>query len=90
MAIAGATKTAQHEVARTLGRSQREPKDWLRPDRPAPTKCDSLLRSLQKGGQLDVHGMAKIAFDDRNVYVNGKNTPFRRMFKGLLAHVCTA
>ena len=73
-AIARATgllpKLAQTpDVAEALGRYVSETKAWLRPDGATP---DEVRRCLRDQLRLTVHGMARIAWDDCTVYVNGR------------------
>ena len=46
-------------------------KDWLTPDIVSSEDADLVLDYLDRGGAIDVHGMARIAWDDRHVYANG-------------------
>ena len=78
----------QRDIARALGEFATQPKDWLRPDGATPEETAFLFDYVQDGGQLHVHGMAQIAFDDRNAYVNGNNTPLPAGASSLLAQVC--
>lgn len=57
----------------TLGRYVSLTKDWLRPDRASEDDCNVVLAELARGGAFDVHGMARIAWDDGHVYVNGEH-----------------
>ena len=47
-----------------------------------------MLATLRQGASLDVHGMARIAFDDRNVYVNGNHIPLPRGGDAFLGELC--
>ena len=78
----------QRDIASALGEFATQPKDWLRPDVVTPEETAFLFDYVQDGGQLHVHGMAQIAFDDRNAYVNGRNTPLPAGASSLLAQVC--
>ena len=73
-AIARATRLLRgaresQEVAQALGRYVTETKEWLRPEGAAP---DEVRQCLQDQLRLTVHGMARIAWDDCNVYLNGR------------------
>jgi len=78
----------QRDVASALGEFATRPKDWLKPDGTTPEETAALFDYLQQGGQLDVHGMAQIAFDDRNVYVNGNKKRLPADASLLLAQLC--
>jgi len=60
----------ERDVARTLGRFVTTTKQWLTPDSASQDECARL-----PGGRLRlrVHGMARVAWDDCNVYVNGRH-----------------
>ena len=64
------TKSAeQRDVAEALGRYVTETKAWLCPEGATP---DEVRQCLDDRLRLKVHGMARIARDDCNVYVNGR------------------
>jgi len=75
-------------VAVTLGRFVTETKDWITPDPLSEEDATSLLIELRRGARLDVHGMARIAFDDRNLYVNGRNMALPEEARPLVAQIC--
>ena len=56
------------EIAETLGKLVTTNKAWLRPEGATSAEVDNCL---QRPLRLAVHGMARIAWDDCNVYVNG-------------------
>ena len=56
-------------IPEALGRFVTETKSWLRPEGAAP---EELHACLERGLHLAVHGMARIAWDDCNIYVNGR------------------
>ena len=60
------------DIAAALGRCATQSKDWLAPERPGDHEIDAVLARLERGASLPVHGMARIAFDDAHVYVNGR------------------
>jgi len=59
------------QVAEALGRFITQNKDWLTPESVNREDADALLTHWDGGHCIDVHGMAQIAFDERNLYVNG-------------------
>lgn len=60
----------RRDVANTLGQFVTTTKAWLRPDGASPEETRECLRRRLR---LAVHGMARIAWDDCNVYVNGRS-----------------
>ena len=52
-----------------LGLTATETKQWLTPDRPSADDVKALLSPARAPRRL--HGMARLAFDDKHVYVNG-------------------
>ena len=88
--IARATKLLRgpskpREVGEALGRYVTETKTWLRPDGAAP---DEARRCLQDQVRLKVHGMARIAWDGCNVYVNGRCRPLASGESALVEKIC--
>ena len=59
------------EIARALGRFATRTKTWITPEGVGDDEALEFVAALAKGGKLSVHGMASIAWDDENVYVNG-------------------
>ncbi len=57
--------------AETLGETVTELKQWLQPDSPDAAEIATILATPSARRRLHLHGMARIAYDDRNVYVNG-------------------
>ena len=78
----------QDEVAAALGRFATQPKDWLKPDGATAAETEKMLHTLRKGGRLQVHGMSKIAFDDRRLYVNGSSKALPRHTTTLVTEIC--
>ena len=62
----------QDTVASSLGRYATRTKEWLHPETISRDEATSLLASMDNRVSLSVHGMARLAFDERNVYVNGR------------------
>ena len=57
--------------AAELGPSATQTKEWLRPDAPAADDIRQLLDSPAMLRRLTLHGMARMAFDDTRIYLNG-------------------
>ena len=59
--------------AEELGKAATEPKRWLHPEPPDQQTRDTLLREPGALQRLKLHGMARLAYDDRRLYVNGRS-----------------
>jgi 50S ribosomal protein L16 3-hydroxylase len=53
-----------------LGLRVTETKEWLAPERPTTDDVDALLHGSRPA--LRLHGMARLAYDDEHVYLNGR------------------
>jgi ribosomal protein L16 Arg81 hydroxylase len=73
------------DVAEALGRFVTETKAWLRPDGAAPNE---VRQCLQDQLRLAVHGMARIAWDNCNVYVNGRCRPLESGEAAVVEQIC--
>ena len=69
--LAALPNTERAQIAEALGRYVTQTKEWLTPDAPGGDEARSILDSLTRGTKLAVHGMARIAWDAGNIYVNG-------------------
>jgi len=76
-------------IAMALGRFVTETKDWITPDTLSEEEVASMLVALRRRAKLDVHGMARIAFDDRNLYVNGRCMALPEDVRPLVAELCS-
>lgn len=76
------------EIAEAIGQFATSPKDWLKPDCARPEDIEAMFDDVQSGKRLDVHGMAQIAYDDRNLYVNGSHTSLPEDATSLLDEIC--
>jgi 50S ribosomal protein L16 3-hydroxylase len=75
-------------VAIALGCFVTQTKDWITPE---GATDEETLRILDAGAApegLGVHGMARIAWDDRNVYANGASTPRNGVDGSWLEDLC--
>ena len=75
-------------VALALGRYVTQTKDWITPEKPAAGDVELALENLSRGGALDVHGMARLAWDDSNVYVNGRSYILPSGSDDLMQEIC--
>jgi len=76
-------------VAVALGRFVTETKDWITPESLLDEDASNALTALKRGARLNVHGMARIAFDDQNLYVNGRYLALPPDARPLVAEICT-
>ena len=79
---------ASADVARSLGEAVTGTKDWLTPQTADESDTRMLLQSLRRSTRLSLHGMARVAFDRRRVFVNGRSHPMPRGAENLVAEVC--
>jgi 50S ribosomal protein L16 3-hydroxylase len=86
--LINAPGSQQELVATSLGKCATEPKDWITPDLPDTDAVDAALRRLADGGKLDVHGMARLAWDDTHVYANGRHTRTSSALRDFIAGIC--
>ncbi len=89
-ALLGQSATDDVQAAKALGRFVTQTKDWLRPDGAEPGETDAMLRGFQAAGSVRVHGMARIAFDDENLYVNGAALTLPPGASSMVRRICDA
>ncbi len=75
--------------AETLGKTVTELKQWLQPDTPDAAEIATILATPSARRRLHLHGMARIAYDDRNVYVNGAARALEATERSPVAALCT-
>ena len=75
--------------ASTLGRVVTRPKEWLQPLAPAEEEMTALMESPSALRKLRLHGMARIAFDDETLYLNGAERRFEGQERECIARLCT-
>ena len=84
VALVGATGD-DREVARALGRSVTATKEWLTPE----VATDQESAALETGKlRLKAHGMARIAWDDCDIFVNGRHFPLSTQDIPLVEEFC--
>ncbi|MGI9235546.1 MAG: cupin domain-containing protein [Woeseiaceae bacterium] len=83
-----ARKRAGAEAA-ALGRIVTELKHWLQPEAPSERDIGQLLQNSSALPRLRMHGMARIAYDDETLYVNGADRPLKASELGAVASLCT-
>lgn len=88
MRLVGMTNGDRHRIAETLGRYVTQPKDWIAPDKADSAEAAGVVHALTRGLTLRVHGMARIAWDDRNLYVNGACRPRSGTDSSWLESIC--
>lgn len=71
--LLGEQAPADHErLAMLLGRAVTQTKSWLRPEAPDPQAIAALMARPDSMRGLSLHAMARLAYDDANVYLNGE------------------
>lgn len=76
------------DAALSLGRCVTTTKQWLTPDTVARDEAERVLANLHRRGRLEVHGMARLAYDATHVYVNGRSCPRSSGMTSRLAELC--
>jgi len=86
--LVGLSNSRHNEVTEALGRFATVAKDWLKPEGAGAEETERMLKILQNGGHLRVHGMSQIAFDDRLLYVNGESMGLPHNLVALIEEIC--
>lgn len=79
----------REDLAQALGKFATLPKDSLMPDVASSKDFETVTQYLASGGALPVHGMALIAFDDRNLFVNGSSSALSTDAFDLIKEICS-
>jgi 50S ribosomal protein L16 3-hydroxylase len=87
-ALLGLPDQKQGDVAASLGQFATQTKDWLRPEAASADEIEAMLVKLRNGAHLKLHGMSQIAFDQRNLYVNGSSTELSRDTVTMIEKLC--
>ena len=74
--------------ASRLGCTVTEPKQWLQPLAPQPDEISALLKTPADLRKLRLHGMARIAFDDSRLYLNGASRVLKEGEREPVAALC--
>ena len=74
--------------AAELGCSVTQTKEWLRPDAPTAEDIRQLLDTLTSLPRLALHGMARIAFDDERIYLNGSTRAVSESDRECIRELC--
>ena len=77
------------QAAVSLGRCVTTTKQWLTPETASRDDAERTLAYLHAGGRLDLHGMARIAFDATHVYVNGRSRPLAGRCGPIVGQICS-
>jgi 50S ribosomal protein L16 3-hydroxylase len=86
--LLGESEDAFDRVATALGRCVTTTKEWLTPAMLDDEETDSALRHFADGRRLEVHGMARIAWDANRVYVNGRSHDYPPAMRPLVERIC--
>ena len=71
-----------------LGCSVTEAKQWLQPLAPDDDEITALLDEPSALRKLRLHGMARLAFDDHMLYLNGVGQPLDDRARASIAALC--
>ena len=82
------TGAVSNDVARSLGETVTATKDWLTPATADQDEVRALLQDLQRGASLTLHGMARVAYDRRFVFVNGRSRSLPAGAADIVAGIC--
>lgn len=88
--LLGAAPNERAAVAETLGRYVTATKGWITPEGATTDEATAMLTALRQGASLAVHGMARIAYDDRNIYVNGEHMALPAGSEAFVGELCAA
>lgn len=83
-----AHRRAGTEAAR-LGCTVTESKQWLQPLPPSKDEIAALLNAPSVLQKLRLHGMARLAYDDRMLYLNGLSRPLESGERDSIAALCS-
>ncbi len=86
--LANRPEQNRDRVAETLGRYVTQTKEWITPDRASADEAMAVVTSVSQGSKLVIHGMARIAWDQRNIYVNGACLPRGETSSAWLESLC--
>ena len=86
--LLGTAAKERAAVAETLGRYVTATKGWITPEGATTDEVTIMLAALRRGDSLAVHGMARIAYDDRNIYVNGGHMPLPDGSDAFVGEMC--
>ena len=88
MRMLGDQEIPHHKIGQALGKLATMTKDWLKPDDATEEEVHNAFEYLNNGDRILVHGMALIAFDDQNLYVNGARFTLPANAASLLGEIC--
>lgn len=71
-----------------LGQTVTRTKDWLQPESASPQESADMLDLLASGASLNVHGMARVAWDNDHLYVNGATSGLTPESCDLIMQIC--
>jgi ribosomal protein L16 Arg81 hydroxylase len=71
-----------------LGRTLTGLKAWLQPEIPSDNDIDALLANRTTLRKLRLHGMARLAFDDARIYLNGHERKLAGSQQAAIAQLC--
>ena len=86
--LSPAARRRAGKQASRLGCAATELKQWLQPLAPSPDEIEALLATPSALHKLRLHGMARIAFDDSKLYLNGASQRLKGSDREPIAALC--
>lgn len=86
--LTGGSDRERERTAEALGRFVTQTKDWITPDGASDETAMRIVDTRGKRARLVVHGMARIAWDEQKVYVNGACRARRGLDSARLESLC--
>ena len=83
-----ASPNQRAEVAEALGRYVTATKDWITPEGASTRDAAAILESLSQGSSINVHGMARMAYDEHRIYLNGRQMPLPDRMDTFVSELC--
>jgi 50S ribosomal protein L16 3-hydroxylase len=86
--LLGARPNQRAEVAEALGRYVTATKDWITPEGASTGDAAGILERLSQGASINVHGMARMAYDEHSIYLNGRQMPLPDRVDTFVSELC--
>ena len=88
--LRGAEASGDAPAAVRLGSYVTATKPWLQPESPDASEIGAILADATRVRALEIHGMARLAFDDEHAYVNGNGRSLGPHERDAMAELCAA
>ena len=86
--LTGGSDRERKRTAEALGRFVTKTKDWITPESASQETAIGIVDGFGNRARPAVHGMARIAWDEQNVYVNGACRARRGLDSAWLESLC--